>query len=143
MDNPILKYMQEAFNSASPEITENDKIPDEFKERDLAAVGYIGPVFLYSLIKNSGSELVKYHAGQSAGSFKLNVAERQCFCLFRHCGQLAGELIYKLEHAFGFETELGRRDNRAFIGRQSADVLRAFIFICNEFHIKLPPLSKK
>ncbi len=66
MDNPILKYMQEAFNSASPEITENDKIPDEFKERDLAAVGYIGPVFLYSLIKNSGSELVKYHAGQSA-----------------------------------------------------------------------------
>lgn len=66
MDNPILKYMQEAFNSASPEITENDKITDEFKERDLAAVGYIGPVFLYSLIKNSGSELVKYHAGQSA-----------------------------------------------------------------------------
>ena len=66
MDNPILKYMQEAFDAASPEMNENDKIPDEFKERDLAAVGYIGPVFLYSLIKNSGSELVKYHAKQSA-----------------------------------------------------------------------------
>ena len=58
MDNPILKYMQEAFDKASPEMTEDDKIPDEFKERDLAAVGYIGPVFLYSLIKNSSSELV-------------------------------------------------------------------------------------
>ncbi len=66
MDNPILKYMQEAFDKASPEMTEDDKIPDEFKERDLAAVGYIGPVFLYSLIKNSSSELVRYHAKQSA-----------------------------------------------------------------------------
>ena len=66
MDNPILKYMQEAFDAASPEMTESDAIPDEFKERDLAAVGYIGPAFLYSLIKNSGSELVKYHARQSA-----------------------------------------------------------------------------
>ena len=47
-------------------MTEDDKIPDEFKERDLAAVGYIGPVFLYSLIKNSSSELVRYHAKQSA-----------------------------------------------------------------------------
>ncbi len=73
MDNPILKYMQEAFDAASPEMTENDAIPDEFKERDLAAVGYIGPVFLYSLIKNSGSELVRYHAKQSAMLLALHM----------------------------------------------------------------------
>ncbi len=73
MDNPILKYMQEAFDAASPEMTENDAIPDEFKERDLAAAGYIGPVFLYSLIKNSGSELVRYHAKQSAMILALHM----------------------------------------------------------------------
>ena len=73
MDNPILKYMQEAFDAASPEMTENDAIPDEFRERDLAAAGYIGPVFLYSLIKNSGSELVRYHAKQSAMLLALHM----------------------------------------------------------------------
>ncbi len=65
-DNPILKYMQEAFEKASPEMTEDDKLPEEYRERDLAATGYIGPVFIYSLIKDGGSDLVKYHAKQSA-----------------------------------------------------------------------------
>lgn len=65
-DNLILKYMQDAFEKASPEMTENDTIPGEYRERDLAATGYIGPVFLYSLLKDGSSELVKYHAKQSA-----------------------------------------------------------------------------
>ena len=65
-DNPILKYMQDAFDKASPEMTEDEGIPEEYRERDLAACGYIGPVFLYSLLKDGGSELVKYHAKQSA-----------------------------------------------------------------------------
>lgn len=41
-DNPILRYMQEAFEKSSVRMTEDDKLPDEFKERDLAAAGYIG-----------------------------------------------------------------------------------------------------
>lgn len=65
-DNLILKYMQDAFEKASPEMTENDTIPEEYRERDLAATGYIGPVFLYSLLKDGSSELIKYHAKQSA-----------------------------------------------------------------------------
>ena len=58
--------MQDAFEKAGPQMTGDDKIPDEFRERDLAATGYIGPLFIYSLIKNSGSELIRYHAKQSA-----------------------------------------------------------------------------
>ena len=65
-DNPIFQYMQDAFEKAGPQMTGDDKIPDEFRERDLAATGYIGPLFIYSLIKNSGSDLIKYHAKQSA-----------------------------------------------------------------------------
>ncbi len=73
MDNPIFKYMQEAFEQASPEMTEDDGIPEEFKERDLAAVGYIGPAFLYSLIKKKNSELVRYHAKQAAMLLAMHV----------------------------------------------------------------------
>ena len=65
-DNPIFQYMQEAFEKADPQMTGDDKIPDEFRERDLAASGYIGPLFIYSLIKNRSSDLIKYHAKQSA-----------------------------------------------------------------------------
>lgn len=72
-DNPILRYMQEAFEKSSAQMTEDDKLPDEFKERDLAAAGYIGPAFVYSLIKGGGSELVKYHAKQSAMLLGLHV----------------------------------------------------------------------
>ncbi len=72
-DNPIFKYMQDAFEKANPQMNENDAIPDEFRERDLAATGYIGPLFLYSLLKNSGSELIKYHAKQSAMLLALHM----------------------------------------------------------------------
>ena len=35
-DNPIFQYMQDAFEKAGPQMTGDDKIPDEFRERDLA-----------------------------------------------------------------------------------------------------------
>lgn len=72
-DNPIMKYMQEAFDKASPQMTDDDKIPEEYRERDLAATGYIGPMFIMSLIKDGKSELVKYHAKQSAMLLALHM----------------------------------------------------------------------
>lgn len=74
MDDPIFKYMQDAFEKAMPQMTEDDDIPNELRERDLAAFGYIGPMFIWSLIKCSGSELVRYHAKQSAMLLALHMA---------------------------------------------------------------------
>lgn len=65
-DDPIMQYMQNAFEQAMPEMNEGDKLPEEYRERELAALGYIGPAFFYSLLRDGDSELVKYHARQSA-----------------------------------------------------------------------------
>ncbi len=66
MDNPIFKYMQNAFDIASADLKDGEELPNEYEEQELAAFGYIGPAFIYSLIKRRDSDLVKYHAKQSA-----------------------------------------------------------------------------
>ena len=63
--DPIFRYMQDAFNKASSNMNETDSMTGEYREQELAAAGYIGPVFIYSLIKCRDSELVKYHAKQA------------------------------------------------------------------------------
>lgn len=64
-NDPVFKYMKAAFDSASSNMPENGERDEEYMERELAAVGYIGPAFIYSFIKCRDSELVKYHAKQS------------------------------------------------------------------------------
>lgn len=73
-NDALFKYINEAFAKGMPQMTEEDEIPVEFRERDLAAFGYIGPMFIYSLLKLGSSDLVKYHAKQSAILFALHMA---------------------------------------------------------------------
>lgn len=63
--DPIFRYMQDAFNKASSGMSETDSNSSAYREQELAAVGYIGPAFIYSLMKCRDSELVRYHAKQS------------------------------------------------------------------------------
>ena len=63
--DPIFRYMQDAFNKASSGMSETDSNSSAYREQELAAVGYIGPTFIYSLMKCRDSELVRYHAKQS------------------------------------------------------------------------------
>lgn len=63
--DPIFKYMQDAFDKASSNMDEAGFEVSGYMEQELAAAGYIGPAFIYSLIKCRDSELVKYHAKQS------------------------------------------------------------------------------
>lgn len=63
--DPIFKYMQDAFDKASSNMPGVDGMTSEYREQELAAAGYIGPAFIYSLIKCRDSELVRYHAKQS------------------------------------------------------------------------------
>lgn len=63
--DPIFRYIQDAFNKASSNMKETDDMNSEYIEQELAAAGYIGPAFIYSLIKCRDSELVKYHAKQA------------------------------------------------------------------------------
>lgn len=64
-DDPVFKYMQDAFDSAGSGMSGDGERNEEYMERELAAVGYIGPAFIYSFVKCRDSGLVKYHAKQS------------------------------------------------------------------------------
>lgn len=64
-DEPLFKYMKDAFDKASAGVTDENELNAEYEDKELAAFGYIGPAFIYSLIKCRDSELVKYHAKQS------------------------------------------------------------------------------
>ena len=71
---PILKYMQDAFNEMSEGFEGKTEKSDEYHERKMAAVGYIGPAFLYTLYKYKDSQLVRYHANQACIMFMANIA---------------------------------------------------------------------
>ena len=120
--------MQEAFDKASPEMTEDDKIPDEFKERDLAAVGYIGPVFLYSLIKNSSSELVRYHAKQSAMLLVMHMLNGVIGVvpyLGKPVKKLNTMLLVILAFLGARNAYFGRKDPVPFIGQIISSIMEA------------------
>lgn len=72
-DNPILKYMQDAFEKMSASQQDIDLEENPFREQELAALGYLGPMFLYSMYKEKDSELVRYHANQAAMLFGLRI----------------------------------------------------------------------
>lgn len=59
-----LKQLKEAFEAISNKSGES--VQSEYKNTELAALAYLGPAFLYSMHKAGQSELVRYHANQSA-----------------------------------------------------------------------------
>lgn len=72
-DNPLLKYMQDAFEKMSASQQNIDLEENPFREQELAALGYLGPMFLYSMYKEKDSELVRYHANQAAVLLGLRI----------------------------------------------------------------------
>lgn len=64
-DEPLFKYMKDAFDKASAGITDEEELKGGYEDAELAAFGYIGPAFIYSFLKRRDSELVKYHAKQA------------------------------------------------------------------------------
>ena len=72
-DNPLMKYMQDAFEKMSKNQEGIDEEENPFREQELAALGYVGPMFLYSLYKEKDSAFIRYHANQSLMLFALRI----------------------------------------------------------------------
>lgn len=65
-DNPYAEYLQGIFDQMNVGFEGKTEKTDEYRERELAAIGYIGPAFVYTYFyKARNSELVKYHANQA------------------------------------------------------------------------------
>ena len=128
-DNHIFQYMQDAFEKAGPQTTGDDKIPDEFRERDLAATGYIGPLFIYSLIKNSGSDLIKYHAKQSAMLLALH-ALNSVVAVVPYIGKPVKKINTMILVALAFlgarNAYFGKKEPVPYVGRIFAKLLEVF-----------------
>lgn len=128
-DNPIFQYMQDAFEKAGPQTTGDDGIPDEFRERDLAATGYIGPLFIYSLIKNSGSDLIKYHAKQSAMLLALH-ALNSVVAVVPYIGKPVKKINTVILVALAFlgarNAYFGKKEPVPYVGRIFAKLLEVF-----------------
>ena len=128
-DNPIFQYMQDAFEKAGPQMTGDDKIPDEFRERDLAATGYIGPLFIHSLIKNSGSDLIKYHAKQSAMLLALH-ALNSVVAVVPYIGKPVKKINTMILVALAFlgarNAYFGKKEPVRYVGRIFAKLLEVF-----------------
>lgn len=73
-DNPIFRYMQDAFNELSKNGNTAEEQDEPQRECELAALGYLGPMFLFSMYKAKDSELVRYHANQALTLLVLNFA---------------------------------------------------------------------
>lgn len=129
LDNPIFQYMQDAFEKADPKMTGDDGIPDEFRERDLAATGYIGPLFIYSLIKNSDSDLIKYHAKQSAMLLALH-ALNSVVAVVPYIGKPVKKINTMILVALAFlgarNAYFGKKEPVPYVGRIFAKLLEVF-----------------
>ena len=42
-DEPLFKYMKDAFDKASAGVTDENELNAEYEDKELAAFGYIGP----------------------------------------------------------------------------------------------------
>jgi len=73
-DNPYISYLQDVYDKMVNDFPGKTEKTDEYRERSLAAVGYIGPAFLYSVFKAKDSELIRFHANQACTLFVLYLA---------------------------------------------------------------------
>lgn len=76
-----LKILKDAFDAIS-NTPEGAGKSAEYRDSELAALGYVGPAFLYSLYKDGDSKLVRYHANQALLLLAANIV----------CGSLLAKL---------------------------------------------------
>jgi len=72
-DNPYINYLQQVMDTMVNEFPKDSQGFEHDNSGWTAAAGYLGPMFIYTYLKNKDNELVAYHANQACILFACSM----------------------------------------------------------------------